>query len=110
MRRGADSHNAPMDNRAQITARDLSEMVGHWVGCPPGGYLGSDYGADVKALIHSPMASGLADGLLDKCRQDVPLLSQAGQGALNIYAYDGEMDRKILAFDVLGEIITVGST
>lgn len=97
-----------MENRAQITARDLSGMVGHWLGCPPGGYLGSDYGADIKALLQTPMAAGLADGLIDKCRQDVPLLSQAAPGTVNVYAYDEGIDRMGLVFDVAGELINVG--
>lgn len=98
-----------MNNTARITAKDLQGMVEHWLGCPPGGYLGSNYGADLKALIQTPMASGLADGLIDKCRQDVPLLSQAAPGSLNVYAYDdpGATDRKVIVFDVAGELINV---
>lgn len=98
-----------MENRAKITARDLSGMVEHWLGCPPGGYLGSDYGSPVKDLLQSPMAAGLADGLIDKARQDVPLLSQAPPGAVNVYAYDEDIDRKVIVFDVAGELINVGT-
>lgn len=98
-----------MDNIARITAHDLKDMVTHWLGCPPGGYLGSDYGSDIKALLHTPMAAGLADGLIDKCRQDVPLLSKAATGAVNVYAYDDPtaIDRKVIVFDVAGELINV---
>lgn len=98
-----------MDNTARITARDLTGMVTHWLGCPPGGYLGSEYGSDVKALVQSPMASNLADGLIDKCRQDVPLLGQTAPGTVNVYAYDDPsvIDRKVIVFDVAGELINV---
>lgn len=97
-----------MDNTARITARDLSGMVEHWIGCPPCGYLGSDYGSEIKALLQTPQASGLADGLIAKCRLDVPLLARAEPGTLNVYAYNETMDRKILVFDVRGELINIG--
>lgn len=98
-----------MDNIARITARDLQDMVRHWLGCPPGGYLGSEYGSDKEAILQTPMAAGLADGLIDKCRQDVPLLSRAAPGTVNVYAYDdpNAIDRKVIVFDVAGELINV---
>lgn len=83
-------------------------MVGHWLGCPPNGYLGSDYGSDVKSLVQTPMAAGLADGLIAKCKQDVPLLLDAPPGMLNVYAFDGGMDRKVIKFEVAGELVDAG--
>ena len=83
-------------------------MVEHWRGCPPGGYLGSDYGSDVKSLLHTPMASGLADSLIEKCKADVPLLSVAPPGSVNIGMYDLDIDKRAIVFDVSGELIEVG--
>lgn len=97
-----------MKNRVQIDAAELSGMVGHWLGCPPSGYLGSDYGSDVPALLQTPMASGLADGLIAKAQVDIPLLSQAAPGAVNVVAFDDDFDRKVIAFDVAGELVTAG--
>lgn len=51
-----------------ITAHDVSGMVEHWLGCPPNGYLGMRYGSDVKSLLQTPMATGLADSLIAKAR------------------------------------------
>lgn len=99
-----------MSNRVQITAQDLSGMVGHWLGCPPGGYLGSDYGSDVASLLQTPMAGGLADGLIAKARTDIPLLSQVSPGAVSIYAEDVGIDQKRITFAVGGDLIEVGTT
>jgi hypothetical protein len=98
-----------MQNDARITSADLSSMTEHWLGCPPGGYLGQSYGSEVKSLLQTPMAAGLADGLIAKCRQDIPLLSLAAPGALNVYAYDLDFDKRAIVFEVAGNEILVGS-
>lgn len=82
-------------------------MVQHWLRCPPNGYLGSGYGSDVKSLLQTPMAAGLADDLIAKCREDVPLLRAAPDGTVNVYAFDEAMDRKVVRFEVGGELVDV---
>jgi hypothetical protein len=94
-----------MENPVPINSGDLSGMLGHWLGTPPGGYLGQSYGVDVKALLQTPMASGIADGILAKARVDVPL---TGSSSLNLYSYDADVDKKVLVFEVAGELISVG--
>jgi hypothetical protein len=96
-----------MNNRVQIEAADLSGMVTHWLGCPPGGYLGSDYGSDVKSLLQTPMASGMADALIEKCRADIPLLALARPGTVNVGYSDLGIDRRSIVFEVAGELIDV---
>lgn len=91
----------------RITSRDVAGMVEHWLRCPPNGYLGSGYGSDVKALLHTPMASGLADDLIAKARQDVPMLRLSPDGMVNVYAFDEDMDRKVIRFEVGGELLDV---
>lgn len=82
-------------------------MVTHWLGCPPNGYLGSDYGADVKSMLHTPMSSPAADDLIAKCRLDIPLLSVAPPGTLNVASSDVDFDRKEILFEVMGQVISV---
>lgn len=89
----------------RITAKDVSEMASHWLRCRPNGYLGSRYGSDVKSLLQSPMAAGLADGLIAKARQDVPMLQAAGHGAVNLYSYDRDMDTKVLVLEVGDQLV-----
>lgn len=96
-----------MQTAAPITSADLADMVGHWLGCPPNGYLGQSYGSDVKQLLHTPMASGRADDLIEKCRADIPLASRVGPGGINVYAYDAAMDRKVVVFEVAGQLVPV---
>jgi hypothetical protein len=99
-----------MQNDAPITSADLSGMVEHWLGTPPGGYLGQPYGADVKALVHSPRSAGLADGLIAKCREDIPLIGAGAGGSLNVYAYSEGVDRQFVVFEVAGSAISVGQS
>lgn len=96
-----------MQPAAPITSADLADMVGHWLGTGPNGYLGQGYGSDVKQVLQSPMASGRADDLVEKCRQDIPLASRLGPGGINVYAYDEAMDRKVIVFEVAGEVVPV---
>ena len=99
-----------MQTPAPITATDVADMARHWIGCPPGGYLGSDYGADVKSLLQTPMAAGLANDLIGKALLDIPLLTQLSAGAVNVYAEDVDIDRKRLVFEVAGELVNIGAT
>lgn len=93
----------------QITARDVTDMVRHHLGCPIDGYLGSGYGSDLKSLLQTPMASGLADGVIAKAKQDVPLLETAAPGSVNVYMQDLGMDKKGLFFEVGGELVPMDS-
>lgn len=104
---GGDSHNPYMQTAAPITSADLGDMVGHWLSCPPNGYLGQSYGSDVKQVLHTPMAAGLVNDMIEKCRADVPLASRLGPGGINVYAYDAAMDKKVVVFEVAGELVPV---
>jgi hypothetical protein len=99
-----------MASTSPITPERVSAMVEHWLGCPPGGYLGSDYGADVKSLLQTPLASSLADDLVRKCNVDVPLSAGLAGGGLTVYAYDIDFDKKGLVFEIAGRQIGVEST
>lgn len=96
-----------MQTAAPITSADLADMVGHWLGCPPNGYLGQPYGSDAKQILQSPMAAGRADDMIEKCRSDIPLASRLGPGGINVYAYDADMDKKVMVFEVAGELVPV---
>lgn len=93
----------------RITARDVANMTEHWLGTPLNGYLGSSYGSDPKSLLQTPMAAGLADGMVAKCRQDVPILLGAPSDAINVYAYDADHQTKVIAFDISGELVEVNN-
>lgn len=90
-----------------LTPQDLSGMVTHWLGCRPNGYLGSTYGADLKSMLHTPMSGPAADDLITKCRLDIPLLSVAPSGTINVASADADFDRKVIVFEVMGQSIQV---
>lgn len=92
-----------------ITTSDLTEMIKHWLSTPVNGYLGSGYGADLRALLQTPMGNGLADALLAKMRVDIPLVATLPASSLNIYSVPEGPDKLNIFIDVAGEMILLGS-
>lgn len=94
---------------ATITGRDVQDMVGgHWLKTPVYGYLGSDYGQDLKAILQLPQGAGEADAFLAKLRHDVPVLQALDPGTTNLYAVRSGYDRTSLFIEVAGSAIEVG--
>jgi hypothetical protein len=91
-----------------ITPERVVAMVKHWLECPPNGYLGSGYGSDVKALLFNPMASGVADDLVRKCRQDIPLVGQMPSQTIGLEASFNGVDVLGVTMNVAGQRIAVG--
>ena len=92
----------------KITGVDVQAMVRHWLGCPVGSYLGSDYGHDIPSILHTPLVAGLADVQVQKCRIDVPLVGALPNGAVNVYAVSDPnalADRQRIVFEVHGELV-----
>lgn len=106
---GSGDHGGNMASPGptRITSRDISAMAEHWLRTPLNGYLGSRYGSDLKSLLQTPMAAGLADGVIAKLRQDVPLLMAAPPGMVNLYAEDVGVDQKLITLEVSGELLEV---
>jgi hypothetical protein len=93
----------------KITSTDLQGMVSHWIATPPNGYLGSSYGADLRAMLLTPMKTGLADALLNKLRVDVPLVGALPSSALNMYAVDEGPDKRNIYIEASGLLVALGS-
>lgn len=93
----------------KITAAELTDMIRHWIATPPCGYLGSGYGADLKAMLQTPMKTGIADSVLAKLRADIPLVATLPPSALNIYAVDEGPDKRTIYIDVAGQMLALGS-
>jgi hypothetical protein len=92
-----------MDNDpVRIDSRELSEMASHWLTTPINGYLGQGYGNDVKSILQTPQAAGIADGQIAKLRSDIPLARNA---SVNIFSYQIDVDKKGIVFEVAGETI-----
>lgn len=99
---------ALMENTAQAIVHSIPGQVEHWLGCPVNGYLGQDYGSPVKDMLQTPMSSGLANDIIGKAKLDVPVL-KGFPGRVNVYAYDIDMDKKGLVFEVPGAILRMGA-
>ncbi len=92
---------------ATITGKDIQEMVRHWLDTPVSGYLGSDYGQDIKSLLQLAQSDGAPEALLEKLRLDVPVLQALPSGAVNLYSVQTPPDRLDLVIEVAGQAITV---
>ena len=92
---------------AQINGNDIHDMVGHWLKTPVCGYLGSDYGQDIKSLLQRPHSDGAAESFLGKLRDDVAALQSIPVNAVNLYAIPAAPDRLDLVIEVAGKAINV---
>jgi hypothetical protein len=94
---------------AQIDIADMMGMVRHWLRTPPNGYLGSGYGADVMELLQRPMLDGTGDALIQKMRQDIPLLDMLPSGSIYVWLQDvdGTIDQRELIIQIADQYVTV---
>ena len=68
-----------MSTESKITAREMGDMIEHWLKTPVGAYLGSDYGSDKLSLLQIPLTdTTAADEFVRKLSEDVPLVGAAG--------------------------------
>lgn len=93
-----------------ITGTDVQNMVRHWLETPVNGYLGSDYGQDLKALLQQPQLSGLANETLAKLQDDVEILKILPDGSTNIYGVHTQPDKLGLVIEVAGTTFLAGET
>jgi len=96
-----------MAGMATITGTEIHAMVEHWLRIQVNGYLGSDYGQDIKALLQLPLADGAADAFLAKMREDIPALQALPAGALNLYSVETPPDRQDLIIEIAGRTFEV---
>lgn len=92
-----------------ITGEDLQAMIRHWLNTPLNGYLGSDYGQEVKILLQRPQEDGLADAVLDKMRADIPVVAVAPGGA-NLYSIQSAPDRMDVLIEAAGGLIPISGS
>lgn len=64
----------------------ISTQIKHWLSCMPNGYLGSDYGIDLRQYLHKPISRFEADAIIAKMRVDIPILNILPENSINIYS------------------------
>jgi hypothetical protein len=92
-----------------IDGLEMQAMVRHWLNTPVCGYLGSDYGQDVKSLLQLPMSDGAADAFLAKLREDVLAVSALPPEAINLYGVRPTPERLELFIEIAGQTVQVGA-
>jgi hypothetical protein len=92
----------------KITTADAQAMVSHWLATPVNGYLGSDYGSNIKDLLQSPLRTGGADAVLTKLKTDVPLLAAMPRGSVNLYSQDTGPYKRRYFIDLSGATVDIG--
>jgi hypothetical protein len=90
-----------------IDGNSIQGMVSHWLKTPVNGYLGSNYGQDIKSLLQLPMSDGSPEATLQKLRNDVPILQVLPPGSTNLYAVQTYPDKTELIIEVAGRPVTV---
>lgn len=76
-----------------LTPERILRAVQHWLNTPVNGYLGSDYGNDLKSVLQTPFAAGLANAQIAKLRRDVPILQALPANAINLYIRETPPDK-----------------
>lgn len=89
-----------------INGNDIQAMVRHWLSTPLNGYLGSDYGQEVKILLQQPQADGLADAVLGKLRADIPAVGVI-PGGVNLYGVQSAPDRMDVVIEAAGGLVSI---
>lgn len=64
----------------------ITKQINHWISCPQNGYLGSDYGIDLRQYLQKPISTFDANRIIEKMINDIPILSTLPRNIINIYS------------------------
>lgn len=85
-----------------LNGRDVAAMTDHWLNTPLNGYLGSDYGQDIKSTLQQPQSSAVANNLIQKLQQDVPIIAAMPDESVGVYAVPRGVDGTDIILAVAG--------
>jgi Concanavalin A-like lectin/glucanases superfamily len=88
-----------------ITAKDVQDMVTHWLGCPLNGYFGSSYGSSLTDKLLTPQSTGGVEAELNKMQDDVPILRQLPSDVVSAWVERRGPDQANLFIDVAGSLL-----
>ena len=78
----------------------FQNMISHWLYCPVGTVLGSNYGNPGTSLLQSAMSANIADAFIAKLKEDFPILNTLSDDAINIYVVKEGIDRNRFVLSV----------
>lgn len=93
-----------MNNQAIINYDFVATQLAHWLNCPANGYLGSDYGIDLKQYLHKPMSTFAANQIIAKMKADIPVLAMLPENAINIFVEDNGDDGKHIYIQIADKV------
>lgn len=93
----------------EVNGGEVQGMVGHWLGTPVNGYLGSSYGSDPQSLLQKPNAAGLGDAFVAKMENDIPVIGALQGGAVDVYFENVSNDTNRLIISVANSLVSVDS-
>lgn len=82
----------------------IATQLAHWLNCPANGYLGSDYGIDLKQYLQKPMSTFAANQIIAKMKADIPILSMLPDNAINIFVENSGDDGKHIYIQVAEKV------
>ncbi len=95
-----------MQNQNLINTSFVLGQVKHWLATPVNGYVGSNYGVDVKSYLHTPMNEFDGDAFIEKMKRDIPILNGFEDGAINVYIQNDGIDGKQILIQVGNNVIS----
>lgn len=92
-----------------IIAHEVHQMVEHWLLTPAGHYLGSSYGNPIKDVLQLTLNDGMADSVLNKLREDIPIIRGMPSNQVNLYAENNGIDTVKIYIEIGGIVQEVRS-
>lgn len=92
-----------------INQYQLQKMIQHWLSCPVGTYVGSNYGSDAKALLQKPSSGPVANDYIQKLKSDIPILTSMPSGSINLYSMSRFPDGVAIYLEVAGQEFEVSA-
>lgn len=68
-----------------ISSNFIWGQIEHWINTFTNGYLGSNYGIDLKQYLQKPLTTFNGDEIIAKMRADIPALMAISNDDLHIY-------------------------
>lgn len=93
-----------------LNSDDINNILEHWLGTPANSYRGSRYGEKNNRILFKEMSADVANEILDKLKEDVPIFTSFDSNVLQIYSEDIGHDKKRIYLSVGTLMIPIGTT
>ncbi|RLL18992.1 hypothetical protein [Acinetobacter chengduensis] len=77
-----------------LNETEIKEIIEHWLNTPANSIRGSGYGERTNRILFNEMSMDVADFILDKIKQDIPLFASLSSDELQVLSEDLGHDKK----------------